>query len=259
MPFRRPRYGLDAPRVLAGFLLSGLAALIVGEIIVQRGDPLGTFWPVIAVLFFWTAFWLLLTGVVMLASSVFGKLRLRDRVLDSLGLTGDETVLDVGCGRGLMLIGAAKRVPRGQAIGVDIWSQRDQWRNNAAETMANAESEGVADRITLRDADMRELPFGDDSIDVVVSSLAIHNLPKRTDRRRAVDEIVRVLKPGGHLALVDIARTREYARDLRRAGLRAVHRSGRSYWVYPPVRIVTATKGGHRGGSGQGSRGGAES
>lgn len=249
MPLRRPRYGLDAPRVLAGFLIAGFAAFVIGEVIVRRGDPLGTFWPVIAVLFFWVAFWMVLTGIVMLLSSVAGKLRLRDRVLDSLGLQGDETVLDVGCGRGLMLIGAARRLPYGRAIGVDIWSQRDQWRNTPDETMANAEAEGVADRITLQKADMRALPFADESVDVVVSSLAIHNLPKRTNRRRAVEEIARVLKPGGQVVLIDIARTREYARDLRHAGLRAVHRSGRSYWIYPPVRIVTATKTGPRDGA----------
>lgn len=249
MPLRRPRYGLDAPRVLAGFLIAGVVAFLIGEFIVHRGDPLGTFWPVIAVLFFWVAFWMVLTGIVMLVSSVAGKLRLRDRVLDSLGLQGDETVLDVGCGRGLLLIGAARRLPYGRAIGVDIWSQRDQWRNTPDETMANAQAEGVADRITLQRADMRALPFADESMDVVVSSLAIHNLPKRTNRRRAIEEIARVLKPGGHIVLIDIARTREYARDLRRAGLRAVHRSGRSYWVYPPVRIVIATKSGPRDGA----------
>jgi len=50
-------------------------------------------------------------------------LRARDRLLDGLGLTGQENLLAVGCGRGLLLIGAARRLPNGRAVGVDLWSQ----------------------------------------------------------------------------------------------------------------------------------------
>jgi ribosomal protein L11 methylase PrmA len=49
----------------------------------------------------------------MFASSRFGKLHARDRLIARLKLRGDETVLDVGCGHGLLLIAAAKLLPRG--------------------------------------------------------------------------------------------------------------------------------------------------
>ena len=71
-----------------------------------------------------------------------GKLRLRDRVLDGLALRGDEQVLDVGCGHGLMLLGAAKRLKKGKAIGVDIWQKEDQAGNDPEATRENARREG---------------------------------------------------------------------------------------------------------------------
>ncbi len=59
----------------------------------------------------------------MVWSSRVAKLKLRDRLLDSLALKGDEKILDVGCGRGLLLIGAAKRLKTGKATGIDVWSR----------------------------------------------------------------------------------------------------------------------------------------
>lgn len=64
-----------------------------------------------------------------------GKLRSRDRLLDGLALRGDETVLDVGCGRGLLLIGAAKRLTTGTAVGVDIWQTEDLSGNRPEATL----------------------------------------------------------------------------------------------------------------------------
>ncbi len=58
-------------------------------------------------------------------SSRVGKLRVRDSLMGSLHWTGEEQVLDVGCGSGFALIGAAKRLTTGHATGVDIWSAED--------------------------------------------------------------------------------------------------------------------------------------
>ena len=124
-----------------------------------------------------------------------GKFHVWDRVLDDLRLRGDETVLDLGCGRGAVLLAAAKRLPRGRAIGVDIW-QADQTDNSQQATLANAALENVADRIELHTADMTELPLADDSVDVIVSNLAIHNIPTRDGRRAALDHAVRTCMLG---------------------------------------------------------------
>ena len=83
---------------------------------------------------------------------------------------------DVGAVR--CLLAAAKRLPRGRAIGVDLW-RADQTDNSQQATLANAALENVADRVEVHTADMTALPLADDSVDVIVSSLAIHNIPTR--------------------------------------------------------------------------------
>jgi SAM-dependent methyltransferase len=232
----RVDYGLDAPGVVRGFAIGGAAMAAVTVLLVALGVPaLAELTALSAVLF-------LATVGLMVHSSRRGKLIERDRLLDALALSGDEDVLDVGCGRGLLLLGAAKRLPRGRAVGVDLWSAKDQSDNRRSATLANAEAEGVADRVEVVDGDMRVLPFADASFDAVVSSLAIHNAPDADDRERACFEIARVLRPGGRVAVLDLRATDEYARAFEDAGLVDVARTGRSLRMYPPVRVVTARR-----------------
>ena len=82
----------------------------------------------------------------MVWSSRVAKLRLRDQLLDSLALRGDERVLDVGCGRGLLAIGAAKRLKNGKVIGIDVFNPFDLSGNSPEAAKANAKIEGVADK-----------------------------------------------------------------------------------------------------------------
>jgi cyclopropane fatty-acyl-phospholipid synthase-like methyltransferase len=232
-------YGLDAPGVVKTFAALGLSLLVVGialEILAPRNlQRLGS-------MAMWMGASFALTSLLMIVSSRTGKLRARDRLLDRLELGGHETVLDVGCGHGLLLVGAAKRLPTGRAVGIDLWSTRDQADNSAAAALANADAEGVRDRVEVRDGDMRALPLADASVDAVVSSLAIHNLSTGADREIAIAEIVRVLRPGGAVALIDIAHVGEYARALRARGC-AVERIGLVPTIFPPARELMARKG----------------
>lgn len=176
-----------------------------------------------------------------------GKFIVWARLLDQLGLRGDERVLDLGCGRGAVLLMAAQRLTTGRAVGVDVWKRSDQSGNSAEATRRNAIAEGVAGRVELYTADMTALPFEDSSFDVVVSSLAIHNIKRRSGRDKAVEQAVRVLRPGGRLMIADIWATGRYVRRLAQLGMRDVARRGlgwRLWWSGPwmPTQLVTATK-----------------
>ena len=146
-----------------------------------------------------------------------GKRAIWAELLDELSLRGDEQVLDVGCGRGAVLMLAARRLPGGRAVGADLWRRRDQSGNSRAATERNAVAEGVRDRVDVVDADARDLPFPAASFDLVVSSLAISNIRGAGERGRAMREAVRVLRPGGRLRIVDDGADR-YAVVLRDAG-----------------------------------------
>jgi arsenite methyltransferase len=239
----QPNYGVDASGVVIGLSTGGLACLLLGLIFRVLGVPLHHVLMTSVFVSGVTAGGIMLVGaMVMLWSSKFGKLIERKRLLLSLQLKAHENVLDVGCGRGLLLTEAEKYLESGKAIGVDLWQSRDQSGNTIEATLANARAENVAERVEVRTGDMRSLPIEDASIDVVVSSLAIHNLPTPEDRARAIEEISRVLKPGGRMALLDLGYSKEHVKTLKRLGWYHIERSRPVLLIYPPVRVVRGTK-----------------
>jgi len=191
----KPNYGIDAPTVLRNLSIGAGTGIIGGLVLIRYAGPIGQ--PFVSM-----GLGCGLGGLLLLWSSLFGKFRARDALLNGVPWRGDEQVLDVGCGHGLMLIGAAKRLTTGRATGIDIWQNVDQANNSANATLRNAELEGV--RVDVRDGDARKIPFGDATFDVVVSSLALHNIYNAKERAQALAEIARVGKPGGPGAIFDI-------------------------------------------------------
>jgi SAM-dependent methyltransferase len=150
-------------------------------------------------------------------ASRIGKLRSRERLLDLAGTLrpsghwrGDEQVLDVGCGRGLLLVGAARRVSNGTAVGIDVWRTEDQSGNTPEAALENARREGVTCQLRVETGDARALPFDDATFDLVLSHWVVHNLADAADRTRAIAEMWRVLRPGGVMLLADIANFEAY-------------------------------------------------
>jgi arsenite methyltransferase len=231
---RKGSYGIDAP-----YLLPIPAVLILVNIV--NGVVSGTVLPFVA------------AAVVMacmgcgLYASRRGKFVVWAELLDQLRLQGDERILDLGCGRGAVLLLAAQHLSSGRAVGVDLWKSADQSGNSAEATRRNAAAEGVADRVELHTADMTALPFADNSFDLVVSNVAIHNIKGRAGQDQAIEEAVRVLRPGGRLMIADIWATRHYRTHLTRLGMTDIARRGlgwRQWWSGPwlPTRLVTGTK-----------------
>ena len=234
-----PDYGLDGGRAVRAMFIIGLAA-VIGGFLPQRWTPNQHLGLAYTLQILGVGF--LTLAALMYASSRFGKLRARDRLLARLHLRGDEAVLDVGCGHGLLLIGAAKLLPRGHAVGIDLWSQWQQSDNSREATLRNAALEGVAQRVSVHDGDMRKLPFADGSFDAAVAHFAIHNITSSEGRRDAIREIVRTLKHGGQAAISDLHGADLYADELRCSGMDEVEISTRSFWTFPPARTVTARK-----------------
>lgn len=239
---RRGDYGFDAPYVPVILALIGLICLIVGILFIALFQSPGA-----GLIFVIYAIFMLLCAVSYIYTTRRGKFEVWAQLLSGLGLRGDERVLDMGCGRGAVLLMAAELIPAGKAYGADLWRSQDQSGNAPEVTQRNAELEGVAERIELQTADMRQLPFDDGSFDVVVSSLAIHNISALNERLLAIDEAVRVLKPGGRLLIADIRTTQAYAKRLQKLGMPVVtHRTlDWRFWYGGPwmmTKLVSANK-----------------
>jgi arsenite methyltransferase len=231
---RKGSYGVDAP-----YLLPIPAALVIGNIV--DGVVSGTIWPFVA-----AGAVVACTGCGLYASRR-GKFAVWAELLNDLALRGDEQILDLGCGRGAVLLLAAQHLTTGRAVGVDLWKSKDQSGNAAEATRRNSVAEGVADHVELYTADLAALPFEDNTFDLVVSNIAIHNIKGRAGRDRAIEEAVRVLSPGGRLLISDIWASRHYRARLTELGMTAVacrSLGWRMWWSGPwlRTRLVIATK-----------------
>lgn len=241
MKKRQGEYGFDAPYVPALMLLGSLPLWFGAVNAAMRGDAVG-----LAMMGLSAAFLVFCAGTFIFTTRS-GKFVVWDELLGSLALQGDERVLDVGCGRGAVLLLAAERLTGGKATGIDLWQVQDQSGNALEATKRNAVAEGVSEKIELHTGDMRKLPFADGTFEVIVSSLAIHNVPDAAGRAQAVQEIARVLKPGGRVLLADFKYVGDYAKTLREAGLSEVQTRGLGlrFWYGGPwaaTSLVTARR-----------------
>jgi ubiquinone/menaquinone biosynthesis C-methylase UbiE len=227
--------------VIRQFLLAGTVLILLGGFLRRSrparkrlallGTPLGAAGAVCLAL-----------GAAMTAYGLRGKFNMRDLMLARINWQGGEQVLDIGTGRGLLAIGAAKRLTTGSATGIDIWRAEDLSGNTAQNALRNAALEGVKDKLVLRTEDVRKMSFPDASFDVVLSLLCLHNIEDRKEQADACREIARVLKPGGTALIADYVPTRRYASALAQAGLTV--ESSRSYLptAYGLMWMVAAAK-----------------
>lgn len=238
----KPDYGIDAPAVLRNLFLFGGLCLVLG-VVLPPVLQLGPVKLITRPTFLWPAGCLLVEGCLYLLYVKVGKFRHRDFILSLHNWRGDEQILDVGCGRGLLLAGAAKRLNAGgHATGIDIWSTEDLSGNAEAATWNNLELEGVAARCTLVSKSAAEMPFQDASFDVIVSNLCLHNIYDKPSRQAALGHIARVLRPGGVALLSDYKKTGEYADVLQKFGLQVEKKRKGMLTTFPPLTVVVARK-----------------
>jgi len=118
----------------------------------------------------------------------------KSRLVEIASPEPNERVLDLGCGTGTLAMAIKRRQPAAEVTGVDgDGAMLDQGRTKAAEALLDLDFERAM---------AQALPYDDDTFDVVVSSLFFHHLV-RAAKERVGTEMVRVLRPGGRVAIAD--------------------------------------------------------
>jgi len=117
----------------------------------------------------------------------------REAVVSFLRLRGDETVVDYGAGTGVYTLSVAEAVPEGRVIAVEAIPR-------LAETLRGKLSYDLAGRVDIVETATNEVPVPDGSADRVVMVDVLHHL---YDQPGALDEVVRLLRPGGLFVVVD--------------------------------------------------------
>jgi SAM-dependent methyltransferase len=236
MTATREYYGIDAPTVVRNLFLGGI--LLLGFSMLPNDVAGASFAHALRP----TGISLLFATAWMLASSLWIKKAVMRSLLGLRDWHGDEQVLDVGCGRGLVAIEAARRVPQGKVSAIDLWQAVDLSANAPAGIRANAVIAGVQERVAVDTGDARDLPYANASFDVVASMTAIHNISDRPGRAAAISEAWRVLRPGGQILIFDIRYARSYLKQLREAGAVNVRLKGPILLWGPLGWSFTATK-----------------
>lgn len=108
--------------------------------------------------------------------------------------------------------------------------------------LRNAEIENVAHRVAVETADARAMPFADESFDIVLSSWVLHNIVRRKERKKALAEMARVLKPNGEIVIADVWLGFEYAAFFRKNDFACVSVSRPYFLFFAPTFVMRAAK-----------------
>ena len=108
--------------------------------------------------------------------------------------------------------------------------------------MNNARLEGVADKVEIMNQNIVKTVFADNSFDVIISNLCLHNIYSKVGREAACKEIARIIKPGGTVILSDNKNNRQYPNVLMDNGLTQKTKTTNYFGNYPPLTIQKFVK-----------------
>jgi ubiquinone/menaquinone biosynthesis C-methylase UbiE len=140
----------------------------------------------------------------LLDSNYRRALQAPDKLIQRSGIREGMQVLDLGCGSGAFTTFVAREVgPKGQVYALDI---QPKMLEQLKQKLSEPENQDI-NNAQLINSSAYDLPFKDNSLDLVYTVTVLQEIP---DKNRALDEIRRVLKPGGILAVTELLPDPDY-------------------------------------------------
>lgn len=241
--FGEPGYGIDEPRSIIELVLAGALAVAVGFVVsaysIGSNPSLARLGLLVGPA---VGFLILAVATALYWSSRQGKPSEMSRIVSDIPWGGNEVVLDLGCGRGLGMILAAKRLESGLAVGLDVWQKRHISGNDPLSIWENAKRESVKGKVCAIKGDPRYLPIRPSKVDVLLSATSMHKLVKKKDRAAVFGEISRVSKDGGRVGILDAGNGPAYSKLLYDVGMTDVSIHRLRFSSFPPFHVVLARK-----------------
>jgi ubiquinone/menaquinone biosynthesis C-methylase UbiE len=205
---KKPKYAtwIRQKKILTFWALS-ISLFVAGTLAGLLYGPLALT-ALLALPFFYIA------SIISLAAFRFGirggdfQNKIHETLMASLG--SNQSVLDIGCGSGNLVIKIAKRNTPNH-IGLDFWGE--DWEYSKSQCENNARLEQVKN-VSFVQGSASALPFDSGSIDNVVSCLTFHEVKDAADKIKSLEEAMRVLAPGGRFAFFDLFNDASYFRRL---------------------------------------------
>jgi arsenite methyltransferase len=236
-------WGVDDPILILGLVAAGMVGILAGFMLGYYGRGLGTE-AVQGALISGAAVGLCLIGLALALyfNSSVTKFRQALVVVRNIPFGGDETILDVGCGRGAFSVLVAQEVRSGLVIGVDVWNPWHVTGNSPQSLLANADRKGVRKVVSPVKSVGISLPFPDSRFDIVASCLGLQHVGNAAEFDAAITQMVRVLREGGRLAVLTSGYGRRLKELLPRLGMTEIQVSRIRVGVIPIAQRLTARK-----------------
>jgi SAM-dependent methyltransferase len=211
----QPQYNHGAIRPFAIMGMLGILGLMVSVLAFWFSPPMNWVLWIIGIPLALIGIWLGVTYV-----SVYRKV-ITPEYIGLVGnkvtgfndsLHGDEKILVVGCGTGRVAIELAKLLTTGHVIGIDILEQVDEDTPNSPSE--NARIEGVENKVKFQFGDPTNIPFEDDSFDILTMDNVLNEIEEEDLKIQALSEAYRVLKPGGRFVMLEWIRNRKMVTKL---------------------------------------------
>lgn len=237
----KAQYGIDAPGVIRNLIIIGIVLYLLGIFVLPRING-GRWILYLDGAMLYTGIFMIIEALLMIWYSKYGKLKHRDRMLAQYSFRGNERVMDVGAGRGLLAIGAAKHLTDGKVTAMEIWRHKDLSENNSASLWDNARLEGVADKLVVVDQDICQTDLPDNSFDLILSNLCLHNIETAAGRNQACEQIVRLLGPNGTAIISDFKYTSTYRANFHKLGCKVEKIGTFLFSTFPALTVIKITK-----------------